>query len=166
MTSVREQQKSIRVDVPVRTAYDQWTQFEEFPRFMEGVERVEQLDDSHMHWRAKIGGQSVEWDARVVDQEPDSRISWRSEDGVYNAGTVSFTPDGPGRTQVTLRMEFEPEGVLQKTGDALGFVSKRVEGDLKRFKEFIEKRGQPTGSWRGRIRDGIVEDGDDTTSLR
>jgi len=164
MADIRHEQKSIRVDVPVRAAYDQWTQFETFPQFMEGVERVQQLDPAHLHWKAKIGGQAVEWDAEIVEQEPDERISWRSQGGVYNAGTVTFTPDGPGRTLVTLRLDFEPEGVLQKTGDALGFVSRRIEGDLEKFKKFIEERGQPTGSWRGRIMQGVVV-GDDGMNL-
>jgi uncharacterized membrane protein len=146
-------EKSIEVGVPVRTVYDQWTQFESFPRFMEGVESVRQLDDTHLHWKAEIAGVSREWDAEVVDQTPDERVTWRSTDGTTNAGTVSFAAAGPG-TRVTLRLEFEPEGIVEKAGDALNVVDRRAEGDLERFKEFIESRGTETGAWRGDVRPG------------
>jgi uncharacterized membrane protein len=143
-------EKSCHIERPLRTVYDQWTQFEEFPRFMEGVKEVRQLDDRHLHWRADIGGKEESWDAEIMHQEPDSRIAWRNTSGPYNAGLVTFQPD-EGGTRVTLRIDYEPSGVLEKIGDALGFVSRRVEGDLERFKRFIEERGEPTGAWRGEI---------------
>jgi uncharacterized membrane protein len=147
-------EKSINVDVPTRTAYDQWTQFESFPRFMEGVESVRQLDDKRLHWKAEIGGVSREWDAEIVDQTPDQRVTWRSLQGAKNDGTVSFTPDpdGVGSTRVTLRLDYEPEGAVEKAGDMLKIVDRRVKGDLERFKEFIEARGTETGAWRGEVK--------------
>src|SRR5688572_9143988 len=144
-------EKSIEVRVPLRTAYNQWTQFEEFPRFMDGVEAVKQLDDKRLHWRAKVGGKTVEWTAEITDQVPDSRIAWRSTSGTRNAGIVSFQPIDGTRTRATLRIEYDPEGVAENVGDALGIVSRRVEGDLERFKKFIETRGVETGAWRGEI---------------
>jgi uncharacterized membrane protein len=146
-------EKSVHVDVPVSTAYDQWTQFETFPQFMEGVESVRQLDDKRLHWKAEIGGVTREWDAEIVDQVPDDRITWRAVEGTANQGTVSFTPDQmSSTTQVTLRMEYEPEGAVEKTGDLLNIVDRRVKGDLERFKEFIEHRGTATGAWRGEVK--------------
>jgi uncharacterized membrane protein len=144
-------EESIEVDVPVRVAYNQWTQFEEFPHFMEGVKEVRQIDDKHLHWRATIAGKEVEWDAEITQQEPDRRIGWRSTSGAPNAGSVSFYPIGSNHTKATLRMEYDPDGAVENVGTALGVVSARVKGDLKRFKEFIEKRGQETGAWRGEI---------------
>jgi uncharacterized membrane protein len=144
-------EKSIQVDLPLQTVYDQWTQFEEFPRFMEGVEQVVQLDDTHLHWVAEIGGVKREWDAEITQQHPDQGVAWRSIDGPENAGAVVFQPQGPNSTQVTLRLDFEPEGLLEKVGDKLGFVNKRAEGDLERFKAFIESRGIETGAWRGEV---------------
>ncbi len=146
-----EKEKSIEVDVPVSTAYNQWTQFEEFPQFMDGVESVTQLDDTHLHWVAEIAGTRREWDAEIVDQEPDQRIAWRSLDGTGNAGVVTFQPVGDARTRITLDLDVEPEGLVEKIGDKLGFVSKQAEGDLKRFKELIESRGVETGAWRGEV---------------
>ncbi len=143
-------EKSIHVDRPLRTVYDQWTQFEEFPRFMEGVKEVHQLDERRLHWRAEIGGKEESWEAEITHQEPDSRIAWRNTSGPYNAGLVSFQPD-EGGTHLTLRIDYEPQGLVEKIGDALGFVSRRVEGDLQRFKRFIEERGDSTGAWRGEI---------------
>ncbi len=143
--------RSIEVDVPVSTAYNQWTQFEEFPRFMEGVERVEQLDDERLFWRAEIGGMTREWHAEIVEQEPDRTIAWRSTSGARNAGRVSFTPLGASRCRVELELEYEPEGAAEKVGDWLGVVSSRVEGDLERFRDFISSRGAETGAWRGSI---------------
>ncbi len=142
-------EESIDVEVPVETAYNQWTQFEEFPQFMEGVEQVTQLDDRRLHWVAEIAGTRREWDAEIVDQEPDRRIAWRSIDGTPNAGVVTFQPEGNG-TRVNLDLDVEPQGVVEQIGDKLGFVSQQAEGDLKRFKEFIESRGTETGGWRGR----------------
>ena len=144
-----DHQKSIVVDRPVTTVYNQWTQFEEFPQFMEGVERVVQLDDRRLHWVAEIAGTRREWDAEIVDQEPDRRIAWRSIDGTPNGGVVTFEPEGD-RTRVNLDLDVEPPGAIEKIGDKLGFVSKQAEGDLKRFKKFIESRGTETGAWRGR----------------
>lgn len=150
-------EKTVDVEVPVRTAYAQWTQFESFPQFMEGVEQVRQLDDTHVHWRAEIAGVTREWDAEIVDQTPDERITWRSTDGTTNQGTVSFAPLAPG-SRVTLRLDFEPDGIVEKTGDVLGIVERRAEGDLKRFKSFIEGRGVATGDWRGEVDPGRVND--------
>jgi uncharacterized membrane protein len=145
-----DHQKSIVVDRPINTVYNQWTQFESFPEFMEGVERVTQLDDRRLHWVAEIAGTKREWDAEIVDQEPDRRIAWRSIDGTPNAGIVTFQPEGPESTRVNLDLDVEPQGAVEKIGDKLGFVSKQAEGDLKRFKKFIESRGTETGAWRGR----------------
>jgi uncharacterized membrane protein len=144
-------ERSIEVNVPLRTAYNQWTQFEEFPAFMDGVKEVHQVDDSHLHWIAEIGGQRREWDAVITEQHPDTTISWRSESGQGPAGRVTFYDVEPDRTKVDLQMEYEPEGFVQTAGDALGFAERRVEGDLERFKEFIENRGGETGAWRGTI---------------
>ncbi len=146
-----EKEKSIEVDVPVSTAYNQWTQFEEFPQFMDGVESVTQLDDKRLHWVAEIAGTRREWDAEIIDQEPDQRIAWRSIDGTGNAGIVTFRPIGEAKTEVTLELDVEPEGLVEKIGDKLGFVSKQAEGDLKEFKKLIESRGAETGAWRGEI---------------
>jgi uncharacterized membrane protein len=144
-------EKTIEVEVPVHTAYDQWTQFESFPRFMEGVESVRQLDDKRLHWKAEIGGVEREWDAEIVDQTPDQQITWRSLDGTDNKGTVQFRPAQSG-TSITLRLDFHPEGFVEKAGDVLGIVERRAEGDLERFKEFIEHRGVETGGWRGEVK--------------
>ena len=143
--------KSIEVNAPLKTVYNQWTQFEEFPRFMEGVEEVRQITDKKLFWRAKIGGQVKEWQADIVSQEPDQRISWHSVAGTENSGTVSFERVSEDKTRVTLEMSYEPESAVEKVGDALGAAGRRVEGDLKRFKEFIEQRGQETGAYRGTI---------------
>jgi uncharacterized membrane protein len=145
-------EKSIDVDVPVRTAYNQWTQFEEFPRFMDGVEQIQQLDDKRLHWVAKVGGNRQEWDAEITEQIPDERVAWRSRSGDENGGVVTFHRLSDDRTRVMLQLEYKPEGVVESAGSALGFVSRRVEGDLERFKEFIEARGSETGGWRGSIR--------------
>jgi uncharacterized membrane protein len=143
-------EKSIVVDAPIRQVYNQWTQFEEFPLFMEGVDEVRQLDDKRLHWRATIGGVEKEWHAEIVDQVPDQRIAWKNLRGAENAGADLFesAPDG---TKVTLKLTYDPEGATENVGDALGFVSRRVEGDLERFKKFIEDRGRATGAWRGEI---------------
>jgi uncharacterized membrane protein len=144
-------EKTIDVDVPVTTAYNQWTQFEEFPRFMEGVEQVQQLDDQRLHWVAEIGGKKEEWDARITEQTPDQRVAWTSTDGNHNAGVVTFHQLAGDKTRVMLQLDYEPEGFVEKAGDMAGFVGRRVEGDLKRFKEFIEARGEETGAWRGQV---------------
>jgi len=145
-------QKSIDVNAPVNSVYNQWTQFEDFPAFMEGVKEVRQLDDSHLHWCAEIAGKDVEWDAEITEQIPDQRIAWRSVDGTPNAGVVSFHRLNDGETRVMLQMDYDPEGVIENAGDMLGMLSHRVEGDLERFKDFLESRGSETGAWRGEIR--------------
>ena len=142
---------TIDVDVPVRVAYDQWTQFEEFPRFMSGVESVKQIDDTHLHWVAKIAGVRKEWDAEITQQEPDQRIAWTSLRGALNAGAVDFHRLDDNKTRITLTMDIDPEGVVEKLGDAVGVPDRQVEGDLKRFKEFVENRAVPTGAWRGTV---------------
>jgi uncharacterized membrane protein len=141
----------IEVAVPVRTAYDQWTQFEEFPRFMEGVKEVRQLDDRRLHWRAEIAGKEREWDAEIREQVPDEKIIWQSTSGETNAGLVRFDSMGDGSTRVHLELSYEPEGAVENIGDALGVMSRRVKGDLERFKEFIEERRSATGAWRGEL---------------
>ena len=145
-------EKSIEVKVPVHTAYNQWTQFEEFPRFMEGVEEVRQLDDTHLHWRAKIGGKEEQWDAVITEQIPDERIAWRNSSGAPNAGVITFHKLDPQRTKLMLQVDYEPQGAMENIGSALGVVGRRIEGDLERFKEFIESRGAETGGWRGEVR--------------
>jgi uncharacterized membrane protein len=145
-------EKSIEVNVPVKTAYNQWTQFEEFPKFMEGVAQVKQIDDTHLHWKATIAGKEEEWDAEITEQVPDQRIAWKSRKGVLNAGAVMFQPLSNAKSKIMLHMEYDPQGVVENMGDAVGLVTQRVEGDLKRFKDFIESRGQETGAWRGTVR--------------
>ena len=145
-------EQSIEVDVPAKTAYNQWTQFEEFPKFMEGVKAVQQLDNKRLHWRAEIAGKEKEWDAEITEQIPDERIAWRSRSGAPNGGVVTFHVLSPTRSKVMLQMEYDPETFIEKAGDAVGIVSQRVSGDLERFKDFIETRGRETGAWRGEIR--------------
>ena len=145
-------EKSVEVDAPLQAVYNQWTQFEEFPRFMQGVEEVRQLTDTRLFWKAEIWGKAAEWEAEIYEQIPDQRIAWRSVTGHPNAGAVSFQAVDEGRTRVTLTMSYEPLGALEKIADALGIVTGRVEGDLKRFREFIEERGRATGAWRGEVR--------------
>jgi uncharacterized membrane protein len=146
--------KSIEVDVPVSTAYNQWTQFEDFPRFMEGIKSVRQLDDKSLEWKAEIAGVERSWRAEILDQIPDRRISWRSTSGTRHNGIVTFEPPGANRTKVTVEMDVDPEGLVENVGDALGILDRRVQGDLERFKEFIEARGQETGAWRGEVQQG------------
>ncbi|MFD8997772.1 SRPBCC family protein [Streptomyces abikoensis] len=152
MTTVKE---TVEVDVPLRTAYNQWTQFEEFPNFMEGVEEVRQLDARHNHWITKIGGIRREFDTEIVDQLADERITWRTVDGdTRQRGTVRFQRLDDAHTRVELVMEVEPSGVAEKAADLTGTIDRRTKGDMKRFKEFVENRGGETGAWRGRIRPG------------
>jgi uncharacterized membrane protein len=146
--------ESIEVDVPVSTAYNQWTQFEDFPLFMEGVEHVEQLDDTRLHWIAKVGGKTVEWDAKILEQHPDKQISWVSEDGKKTRGTVTFEPIGESRTRISLSMSYQAEGLTEALGSAVGLDERRVRGDLERFKELIESRGAESGAWRGEVAAG------------
>jgi uncharacterized membrane protein len=146
-------EKTIEVQQPVRTVYNQWTQFEEFPQFMAGVKEVKQLDDTHVHWHAEIWGKDKEWDAEITQQVPDQCIAWRSTSGdAPNAGTVRFEPLSADRTRVKLTMEYEPQGAVENVGDALGVLSARVESTVKDFKKFIESRGAETGGWRGEVR--------------
>ena len=142
---------SIDVDAPVGTAYNQWTQFEEFPRFMEGVERVVQRDDKYLDWTARIAGQTKEWTAEITDQTPDVRIAWKSISGDENGGAVLFQSLDANRTRLLLKLDADPEGLVETVGANLGFLERRVKGDLERFKAFIESRGTETGAWRGEI---------------
>jgi len=141
---------TIEVERPISTVYNQWTQFESFPKFMEGVESVTQLDNSRLHWVVDIAGVEREFDAEITQQLPDEQIAWVTTDGPYQAGMVSFEPVSPERTKVTMNLAFEPEGFTEKAGDALGFVSNRMRGDLDRFKKYVEDRGAD-GAWRGTI---------------
>lgn len=144
-------EKSITVNVPVRTAYNQWTQFEDFPKFMEGVVSVRQLDEKRMHWRSNVGGVEREFDVEIVEQIPDTRIAWRTLGGEQHSGVITFHRLNDNQTRVMLQMEYEPQGAVEKIGDMVGMASRRVEKDLERFKEFIERRGTETGAWRGDV---------------
>jgi uncharacterized membrane protein len=158
-------EKSIEVDVPVRVAYDQWTQFEEFPRFMEGVEEIRQLDDTTLEWHVSIGGVDRSFRAAIEEQRPDERIAWRATEGQDQGGVVTFDPVAADRTRVNLQMNYEPDSVTEKVGDALNVIDRRVEGDLERFKAFIEDRGQATGTWRGEVGGGQTGDPADRQRL-
>jgi uncharacterized membrane protein len=144
-------EKTIEVDAPLDAVYGQWTQFEDFPRFMEGVTSVTQLDDRTLHWEAQVGGRTKTWTARITDQTPDQRIAWMATDGAQNDGAVTFRMLSPDRTEVRLVIDADPDGLVEEVGDRLGFLERRVGGDLERFREFIESRGAPTGSWEGEI---------------
>jgi uncharacterized membrane protein len=154
--------ESIDVDVPVKIAYDQWTQFESFPEFMDGVDKVVQVDDTTLDWTATIGGRTKQWRARITEQQPDELVAWRSIDGARNDGSVSFEPLGPNRTRVSLDLDVEPDGAIESVGDALGVVEGRVRGDLERFKTFIEDHQVATGAWRGEVRAGRAASGMDS----
>jgi ribosome-associated toxin RatA of RatAB toxin-antitoxin module len=151
-------QKEFEISVPVRAAYDQWTQFEEFPRFMDGVEEVVQTDNTHLHWRVSVAGKQKEWDAEITEQVPDRVIAWRSVSGTPNAGQVRFEPIGTDRTRVMFAMEYQPETVVEKAGDAVGVLSRKVDKTVEDFKEFIEQRGRETGGWRGEVHQGEAQD--------
>ncbi len=144
-------EESIELEVPVQTAYNQWTQFEEFPRFMEHVDEVKQLDDEHLHWKVTIAGKTEEFDAQVTEQVPDTRIAWKSTSGRENAGAVDFHPLGDDRSQIVVALDAETEGMMEKAADASGMAARQLRGDLKRFKELIEQRGSETGAWRGSV---------------
>ena len=148
-------EEEIEVAVPLTTAYNQWTQFEEFPNFMEGVDEVTQLDDTLLHWAATIAGKHAEWDAKIIEQEPDRGITWESIDGKQTRGSVSFHPAGPDRTRVRLQMTYATEGVSEKVGSAIGLDNRRVRGDLERFRDLLESRQVETGAWRGKIKGGV-----------
>jgi uncharacterized membrane protein len=143
--------QTIDVRVPVRTAYDQWTQFESFPQFMEGVKEVRQTDATHLHWTATINGNSEHWEGEITQQIPDERVAWKSTTGAPNAGVVTFHRLGPAQTRVTVQMEWQPQGAAEGVGSALGFDDRQIKGDLERFKTFIEERGSATGAWRGTV---------------
>jgi uncharacterized membrane protein len=155
-------EKDIVVDVPVKVAYDQWTQFESFPEFMEGVKEVVQLDEKRLRWTAEIAGKDEEWEAEITDQVPDRHIAWRSVTGASNAGSVTFLPAGEGKAKVSLALMYEPRDAAEKIGDVLGFLERQVSGDLERFKRFVESRGAPTGAWRGEIHGSHMDKGSGT----
>ena len=153
-TTPRTIDESIEVNVPVSVAYNQWTQFEDFPLFMEGVDHVQQLDDTRLHWVATVAGKKAEWDAKILEQHPDRQISWVSEDGKKTRGTVTFEPRDEGKTLVRLSMSYQAEGPAEALGSAAGLDARRVRGDLDRFKELIESRGTESGAWRGEVAAG------------
>ena len=148
-------EKSVEVDVPVSTAYNQWTQFEEFPSFMNGVEAVKQLDETHLHWVASIGGHREEWDAEITEQIPDERVAWKATSGKGNAGVVTFHKLDDNRTKVMLQLDWESEGMVEALGAMLGQDDRAVKGDLERFKELIEKQGSESGAWRGEVKQSV-----------
>ena len=156
---IRTIDESIEVAVPVSTAYNQWTQFEDFPLFMDGVDHVEQRDDTRLHWVATVGGRTAEWDAKILEQHPDTQISWISEDGKKTRGTVSFEPLGDSTTLIRLSMSYKLEGPVEQLGSAAGLDAQRIRGDLQRFKELIESRGAESGAWRGEVEAGTTESG-------
>lgn len=145
----------IEVEVPVSTAYNQWTQFEEFPRFMDGVDEVKQLDDTLLHWAATVAGRHAEWDAKILEQEPDRRIMWESVDGKQTRGTVTFEKAGPTRSRIRLHMRYTPDGAAEQVGSAIGLDSRRIHGDLARFRDLVEGRQEASGAWRGEIEGGV-----------
>jgi len=144
-------EKSVTISVPVRTAYNQWTQFEDFPKFMEGVVSVKQLGNQQMHWRSNIAGVEREFEVEIVEQIPDTRIAWRTLGGEHHSGVITFHRLNDHQTRVMLQMEYDPQGAIEKVGDMVGMTSRRIEKDLERFKEFVERRGTETGAWRGEI---------------
>ncbi|WP_448624231.1 SRPBCC family protein [Geodermatophilus sp. URMC 64] len=148
-------ERSVQVGVPVRTAYNQWTQFEDFPHFMGGVKEVRQLDDRRLHWVAEIAGVRRQWDAEILEQVPDRKVAWAAIGGATNAGAVRFEPAGPDSTIVHLSLEYEPEGLVEQVGDKLGVVERQVTSDLERFKQLVEDQGYATGAWRGSIGEGV-----------
>lgn len=151
-------EKYVEVNAPLRAVYDQWTQFEDFPRFMPGVKSVRQIDDTHLHWSAEVWGKDEEWDAEITEQEPDKRISWKSISGKGNAGTVRFEPVDPNHTRVHLVFAYEPEGVIENAGHAMGLMDSQVQMAVDGFKAFIEARGKATGGWRGEVHHGAARD--------
>ena len=151
-----ELDESIEVDVPIATAYNQWTQFEDFPEFMDHVQSVKQIDDTHVHWVAEIGGRKHEWDAEITFQEPERQITWKSTDGKTNVGFVKFERLGDERTRVRVRITWEPDGPVEAVGEKIGSDERGVRADLQRFKALVERRGEETGAWRGEVRGGDV----------
>lgn len=159
-------EESIEVSSPLRTVYDQWTQFEQFPEFMEGVTEVRQLDETHLHWVAEFAGHRHEWDAEVTEQKPDERVAWKNVDGTDNAGVVTFHRLGEDTTKVMVQMDFVPEGIVEKIGSALGAPDRRVQGDLRRFKEMVEHGGGQPAGWRGEVKRPDEADHPDTPTTR
>jgi uncharacterized membrane protein len=147
-------QESIDVQVPVRTAYNQWTQFEDFPRFMEGVRSVHQIDDTRLHWVAEVGGKEYEWTAAITEQRPDQMVAWKAVEGYGVSGVVTFQPLGAGEARITVQMDHETDGLMEQLGSALGVDSRRVKGDLEQFKQLVEGRRAETGAWRGEVEQG------------
>lgn len=147
-------EKRILVNVPVSVAYNQWTQFEEFPHFMGGVKSVKQLSDDRLEWVAEIAGVRRQWQARILEQVPDRKVAWAATEGATNAGSVEFEDLGGGQTSLKLSLEYEPEGLVERVGDKLNIVEKQAESDLNRFKAFIEDEGYATGAWRGTVSEG------------
>ena len=147
-------EKSVTVDAPVSVVYNTWTQFEDFPLFMGGVQEVRQLGENRLHWVAEIAGVKREWDAEILEQVPDEKIAWAATEGATNAGTVRFTPAGPDRTEVTLTLEYEPEGLVEKAGDFLNIVERRAEADMENFKQLVADGPREPGGWRGEINPG------------
>jgi uncharacterized membrane protein len=143
--------QSIDVSVPVSTAYDQWTQFESFPKFMDGVERIDQLSETKTHWVTKIAGVERQFDAEITEQKPDERVAWTTTNGTHQAGVVTFHRIDDNTTRVTLQLDHDPQGFVEKAGDALGIVQRRTKGDLENFKKFIESRGSQEAGWRGEV---------------
>lgn len=143
--------EAVDVDVPIKVAYDQWTQFESFPNFMEGVQEIRQLDDTHTHWVVKVAGVTREFDATITEQHPEERVAWRADDGPNHAGVITFHRLDDDKTRVTAQMDLDPEGFVENVADKAGILDRRVKGDMKRFKEFIEGRDSATGSWRGDV---------------
>ena len=160
MATVHE---SIEIDAPVRDAYNQWTQFETFPDFMEGVKEVNQIDDTHLHWVAEIAGKQEEWQAEITEQIPDQKIAWRSVSGKGNAGSVTFEPLADSRTRVTVGIDHDTEGLAEKVGSALGVDDRRVKGDLERFRQLVEARGTQPGGWRGEVHQGTATESSPST---
>jgi uncharacterized membrane protein len=156
-TGISTIDEAIEVGVPVSTAYNQWTQFEEFPLFMEGVDDVQQHGDTRLHWVATIGGRTAEWDAKILEQHADKQISWISEDGKKTRGTVSFEPIGEGKTLIRLSMSYQAEGPIEQLGSAAGLDAQRIRGNLQRFKDLLESRGTESGEWRGEVEAGTTK---------
>jgi uncharacterized membrane protein len=144
-------EKSIELNVPASTAYNQWTQFEDFPHFMEGVEQVRQIGDKHLHWRVNVGGKKKEFETEITEQIPDKRIAWHTRGGTENSGVVTFHRLNERMSRIMVQMEYDPQGFVEKAGDLLGVASRRVQGDLERFKKYVEARGTESGAWRGTI---------------
>jgi uncharacterized membrane protein len=146
--------ESVDVEVPVATVYNQWTQFESFPEFMGGVDEIEQVDETHTHWKTTIGGIHREFDAEITEQHPDERVAWKSTDGTTHAGVITFHRLDANKTRVTAQIDWQPQNAVEKAGAAVGIDDRQVKADLARFKQYIEGRGTETGGWRGDVEAG------------